>query len=169
MRNRIPCQRDAGTRLATALRSLPRKRSWVFVTRSYATGEEWWRDEPVRTSAWEARRYADVPFPRATKEIADVCMQAIPSSDMYFGTLETHIPKGIVFTLPGKHIPVILVPQTGKHIFLVMCVSLPAQHISILICFFLHEKHISLVTWVVLPIEIKKTTCILFFTSIKLA
>ena len=38
MRNRIPCQRDAGTRLATALR--------------------------IR------------PFPRATKEIGDVCTQA---------------------------------------------------------------------------------------------
>ena len=38
MRNRIPCQRDAGTRLG--------------------------------------RRYADVPFPRATKEIGDVCTQA---------------------------------------------------------------------------------------------
>ena len=88
-------------------------------------------------------------------------------SDTCSPTWETRIPSDMcspprkdvsqVFyvLLPWKHISlVICILLPGKHIFLVIWVPLPArQHICILICFFPTQE----VTWVVLPIEIKKS------------
>ena len=79
------------------------------------------------------------------------------SSVMCSLTSETHIPSDLCSLTWKTHIPSDMCSQPSQHMFLVICVPLPAQHMCIVIRFPLPGKYISLLTWVVLPIEIKKS------------
>ena len=70
---------------------------------------------------------------------------------MYSPTWETHIPSEMC-CLPGKHISLVLcVSLPGKHISLVKCIPLPGKHISLVICVPLPQKHKFQVICVPLP------------------
>ena len=104
---------------------------------------------------WETFIPNDMCFPTLETHIpSDMCSPTSEThiaSDMCSPSWKTHIPCDMFFLPSGEHISLVIL------VFLVICVPLPAQHISIVICFSLPRKHISIVTWVVLPIEIKKS------------
>ena len=109
----------------------------------------------MRSSILETRIPSDMCSP--TWETGCPTRETHISSVICSLTCETHIPSDLCSLTWKTHIPSGMCSQPSQHMFLVICVSLPAQHMCIVIRLSLPGKHISLVTWVVLPIEIKKS------------
>ena len=68
------------------------------------------------------------------------------SSVMCSLTSETHIPSDLCSLTWKTHIPSDMCSQRSQHMFLFICVPLPAQHMCIVIRFSLPGKYISLLT-----------------------
>ena len=82
------------------------------------------------------------------------------SGDLFSPTAETHIASDMCSSTSKTHFACDMFPTPETHILsdtCIPCYIFPplAKHISTVICFSLPGKHI--VTWVVLPIEIKKS------------